>query len=139
MEEALKRLGLGRVEGESIDNMLPSQFWTTASDPRTEPEKRLMVAVLEEAILLLAARVPAPSRRRRTVVDEASNWMASDDRSNLFAFASICDILGLDSDGVRQVVAALQEQCGHFRSLRLQAGRGRHRVKGVYQKRRCVG
>jgi hypothetical protein len=63
------------------------------------------------------------------VVREARRWFASEDRGSPFAFATICDILGLDSSCVRQALAGWSQRHRSFRRPRLQAGRGRHQVR----------
>ena len=64
------------------------------------PERRLMVAVLEDAIrtLLLARRTAVP--RKRLLRELA--WVESTSQTEPFAFESICDVLGLDSGYLRQ-------------------------------------
>ena len=62
-------------------------------------ERRLMLAVLEDAIrtLLLAKRSRIP--RKRAMSELA--WLESTDVSEPFAFESICDVLGIDSSYLR--------------------------------------
>lgn len=61
----------------------------------------LMLAVLEEA-----ARCIERGRRRRhpgarKLAAEAATWFRSDSREWPFAFASICDVIGLDVEAAR--------------------------------------
>jgi len=109
--------------------MLPAQFWCGLADPRTEPTKRLMVAVLEEAISVVVNRSSRGSDDHRAVVLEAERWFSSDDRTAPFAFGTICDVLGLDVGSVRETVAAWRSRQRLFARPRLQAGRGRHHVR----------
>jgi len=64
------------------------------------PERRLMLAVLEDAIrtLLLARRTAVP--RKRLLRELA--WVESTSQAEPFAFESICDVLGLDPGYLRQ-------------------------------------
>jgi hypothetical protein len=124
----LKRIEYDDAAGSGDDTLLPSQFWSMLADPRSEPEKRLMVAVLEEAISVVVNGA-ARDDERRAVVREADRWFASDDRANPFAFASICDVLDLDAGQVRQALSGWQCRQRLFRRPRLQAGRGRHQVR----------
>ena len=122
-----------RVEDDApgtADTLLPAQFWSAIADPRSEPEKRLMVAVLEEAIGLVVNGAARGNGERSALVREAERWMESDDQSAPFAFASICDVLGLDANRVRQALVAWRGRRRVFRRPRLQAGRGRHLVRG---------
>jgi hypothetical protein len=111
------------------DTMLPAQFWDALADPRSEPEKRLMIAVLEEAMSLLVNDAHGSGEDRRALVLEAERWFASDDRSAPFAFASICDVLGLEIGRVREVLAGWRRRRRVFRRPRFQSGRGRHQVR----------
>ena len=111
--------------GGGDDTLLPSQFWAGLADPRSEPEKRLLVAVLEEAIALV---VNGGAGDGGAAVREAERWFASDDHAGPFAFASVCDVLELDAGRVRQALAGWQRR-RQFRRPRLQAGRGRHQVR----------
>jgi hypothetical protein len=126
--------GADRDAGGSDDTVLPSQFWGIASDPRTEPEKRLMIAVLEEAISLVVNGC-AGGDDRASAVRDAERWFASEDHRSTFAFVTICDILGLDVGRVRDIVASWQRRQRLFRRPRLQAGRGRHQVRGRDRRR----
>lgn len=128
-QQALKRVEDDDAPGSGGDTLLPVQFWTALADPRAEPEKRLMVAVLEEAIAVIVNDPHGRDEDRRSVVREAKRWLASDDRSAPFAFATICDVLGLDMGRVRHAIAAWSERQSAFRRPRLQAGRGRHQVR----------
>lgn len=110
------------------DVVLPAQFWPPPSDARAEPEKRLMLAVLEDALGLLLLDARAPAKHRRAAVREATHWLNSDDRSRPFAFAAICDLLGLEAGRVRHAIAAMRSRPAAFIRKRFQAGRGRHRV-----------
>jgi hypothetical protein len=124
----LKRLDLDDSTAEGDDTLLPSQFWAGLADPRTEPERRLMVAVLEEAISVLLHANDDPGEDRRGLVREAERWFASDDCNAPFAFGTICDVLDLDIGCVRQALDAWRRRRHAFRRPRLQAGRGRHQV-----------
>jgi hypothetical protein len=70
-----------------------------------EPERRLMLAVLIDAIHGYqrgreGRRVGAPGRAWRA----ERSWLRSEDRSSPFSFTNICDALGLDPGYVRRRV-----------------------------------
>ena len=62
-------------------------------------ERRLMLAVLEDAIrtLLLAKRSRITRKRAMSELE----WLQSTDVTEPFAFESICDVLGIDPSYVR--------------------------------------
>jgi hypothetical protein len=132
--------GLHRMDNDEAgggdDTILPAQFWTALADPRIEPEKRLMVAVLEDAVSLVVGRGGCGGDDPRAAVREALRWFASDCRATPFAFASICDVLDLDVDRLREAIHAAPHHRQLFRRPRLQAGRGRHQVRSGERSRR---
>jgi hypothetical protein len=65
------------------------------------PEKRLLLAVLSEAITTLRHTAGARTREGRRRFAETAAWFASDATDSPFAFASICDALGLDAAYLR--------------------------------------
>jgi hypothetical protein len=66
-----------------------------------EGERKLMQAVLSEAIVCLTGRAGA-ARERYQLAAEALRWVNSRDMSWPFAFESICDVLGVDADSLRR-------------------------------------
>lgn len=118
----------GADDGIADDTLLPSQFWSPASETHTEPEKRLIIAVLEDALSLLLNEACQPSKHRRGAVLEATRWLESNERSGPFAFASICDLLALDVARVRRAIRNLRSRRESYGRKRIQAGTGRHRV-----------
>ena len=65
------------------------------------PEKRLMVAVLNDALLTLARHCGAADYRAQKRVFEIDVWVASDDVEWPFSFVNVCDALHLDASRVR--------------------------------------
>lgn len=114
-----------------VEAILPPQFWSTASSGPGTAERRLMLAVLQDALLTVTRPAGGPASRSRHLADEAHRWFASDSRAHPFAFAAICDVLGLDVDYVRGAIRRLlaRAQSGPYR--RDYAGRGRHQVERV--------
>jgi len=71
-------------------------------DRRTlQPEQRLMLAVLEDALATLLGHGCARSCGRQRVVEEVDGWVNSDATDWPFAFVRICEGLGLDPDYLR--------------------------------------
>ncbi|TMA39085.1 MAG: hypothetical protein E6J79_04540 [Deltaproteobacteria bacterium] len=88
---------LADLEPEAL---LPPQFF--GSPPLTfQPEKRLMLAVLEQALATLGRCAHAPGGHGRHLVREVERWVASTDTRWPFAFQNICDTLGVDAGYIR--------------------------------------
>lgn len=67
-----------------------------------EPEKKLMLAVLEDAINCFRANVMAERGRRKRLFDETLDWFLHRGDDWLFSFESVCEILRLHPDYVRR-------------------------------------
>ena len=85
------------------DVLLPSQFFASMRKrvPQ-EPEYRLVVAVLEDAIDCFQKHLFSRDPKARHLFDDASEWIASDDRKWPYSFISICEILNLNPGYVRR-------------------------------------
>ncbi len=67
-----------------------------------EPEKKLMLAVLEDAIACFHKYLLARDARRRRMFHEAEVWIVEDSNEGLFSFENVCEVLGFDPSYVRQ-------------------------------------
>lgn len=82
--------------------LLPAQFTTGfRNDASLCPEKRLMLAVLEEAVADFQRYVAAPGREAQRVFRDAETWFESEDTAWPYSFANICQALGLEVTYVR--------------------------------------
>jgi hypothetical protein len=66
------------------------------------PERRLMIAVLEDAINCVTKYRFATDGRGRRLLDEEQQWLLSDETHWPYSFECICDVLDLDAHAVRQ-------------------------------------
>ena len=64
-------------------------------------ERRLLLAILEDAIRCFQTYLFARETRGRVLFREAEQWLASEDR-DLFSFETICEVLGIDPQQVRR-------------------------------------
>jgi hypothetical protein len=85
------------------DSLLPAQFFT-ALKQRSQAcgERRLMAAILEDAIDCFQKYLWAKDNRSRTLRQEAENWFLADDESWPFSFANVCQALDLEPDFLRR-------------------------------------
>ena len=67
-----------------------------------EPEKKLMLAVLEDAIYSFQANVMAERGRPKKLFNETVDWFMDQNDDWLFSFESVCEILRLHPDYVRR-------------------------------------
>lgn len=86
-----------------LDTLLFDAFHQTVrSITFLHAEKRLMLAVLEDAVTCFTKYRRARDRKKRRPFDEAREWVLERESDWPFAFDNICDALGLDSDYLRQ-------------------------------------
>lgn len=82
--------------------VLPAQFFSPGGpDASLQPERRLMLAVLEEAVVEYQRCVGARDTRGRRLFAETARWFASDDVAWAFSFVNLCQALGLEAGCVR--------------------------------------
>lgn len=87
------------VEPETV---LPSQFFDRLQiDASLQPETRLMLAVLEDAVGTFQKYVHVQTRHGRRLFTEAEEWFTSDETDWPFAFTNVCNALSLDTDYIR--------------------------------------
>jgi len=68
---------------------------------RTQPECRLLWAVLQEGIETYMKYAGSISRRGRRLFADAERWIMEDDPTWLCSFVSICHVLELDPEYLR--------------------------------------
>ena len=86
--------------------ILPSQHLVARGRTVAEPQRRLMLAVLQTAVDDVAAggadeRAVAGDAR---AYHQALAYVDSRDRYWPFSFENICEAIGLDADGIRRMV-----------------------------------
>lgn len=87
------------------DIFLPSQFYGSGGLSRElEGEKRLMIAVLKDAVESLEKYRGATSGSGRSNYENAIAWVIDNETDWLFSFTNICDLLGFDPEYLRDVL-----------------------------------
>jgi hypothetical protein len=85
------------------DSLLSTHYFETLRRKTIlEPEKRLMLAILEDAINCFQDNLPAQSLRSRRLFEEAEEWIVEADGDWVFSFENICEALGFNPAYGRQ-------------------------------------
>ena len=85
------------------DTLLPAQYLDTMQ--RTtflEPEKRLMLAVLDDAINCYRENLFSQRGKDRRLFDEAEEWILTPGGDRAFSFDNVCESLGLNPEYLRR-------------------------------------
>ncbi len=124
--------------------LLPSQFYTRNRHLRVlEGERRLMLAILEDAVACFQKYAGATRPRSRRLFQEAEEWFMDEDNSWVFSFESICSVLDIDAEYFRrnlkkwkdELLAQPPEQRAKIGRVRLRAAR-RHKILPFVPRRR---
>jgi hypothetical protein len=75
-----------------------------------EPEKRLMLAVLEDAVSCFQDNVLAHSEKKRRISQEAEEWIRGEESDWFFSFENICEVFGINPEYVRQGLLRWKEK-----------------------------
>lgn len=88
----------------------------------SNPASRLMLAILEDAIVTFQRGLnsPLPGQRRR--FQEVDDWVASDDTDWPFSFENVCTALSLDADYIRAGLRRMKRDA-FAKELRYQRGK----------------
>jgi hypothetical protein len=87
------------------DVFLPSQFYGTGGLSRQlDGEKRLMIAILKDAVECLNKYRGARSSLGSSQYHNALEWVEDEGTEWLFSFNNICDLLGFDPGYLRKML-----------------------------------
>ena len=78
--------------------------------------KGLLIAIIEDAVVCLEGAKSGNAKTRMAAI-ETLRWVRSTDTSYAFSFESICDVLGLEVDGMRRKMLAIAtDECDRKRA-----------------------
>lgn len=98
------------------------RYFEIHRSPRLEPEKRLMLAVLQDALFCIQRYFRARDGRRQKSFWEAWQWFNEEGSDSIFAFENICESLGLEASYIRRglkLSEGLSGPCGRYKSAHL--------------------
>jgi hypothetical protein len=85
------------------DTLLPEQFLENYRRKTfMEPETRLMLAVLEDAVACYQKYVQAKDERGMELFRDAEAWIMQEDHAWLFSFDNICESFGINPEYMRE-------------------------------------
>lgn len=91
------------------DPLVSSQYLDTLrSKAVLQPEKKLMLAVLEDAITCCQKFHDAKAAKKKKLFNDAVEWMLAENIDWIFSFENICETLGLAPDYMRQGLLGAQ-------------------------------
>jgi hypothetical protein len=92
------------------DSLATAQFEDTIHRATPlEPEKKLLLAVLEDAVMCFQDNLFARERKKRQLFEETEEWIFTERSERLFAFEGLCHSLNLDPHYIRHGLRQWQE------------------------------
>lgn len=84
------------------DAILPVQFFQTLrSKGCADGERRLMIAVLVDAVNCFMKQIHATDPVARQLFEDAEAWITAEDRTWFFSFDNVCGALDLNPEYIR--------------------------------------
>jgi hypothetical protein len=103
---------MSRVPSSDVpDTLLPVQFFTRTALSDT-PEKRLIFAVLMDAIMQL-------QRGDASSVADAGGWIRDEIEGAPITFSDACEVLGLEAQGFGRALLSWHAQSGLVAGIRV--------------------
>lgn len=85
------------------DIITPEQFYEgNRDDSSIRPVKRLMLAVLEDALRSFQNNATATAGPRRRLFVEAEEWLCGGGGEGPFSFETVCETLGIEPEFLRK-------------------------------------
>ena len=93
------------------DTLLSAQYFDNLRRKTIlEPEKALILAVLEDAINCFQDNVLAESGKAKKLFDEAEEWVFDEGGEWIFSFRNVCEHLGFNPEYVRRGLLRWKEK-----------------------------
>ena len=97
------------------DTLLTEQYAETfRRKTQLEPEKKLSLTVLEDALTCYQKYILAKDQRGTTLFQEAEEWIMEKDSDWFFSFNNICEVLDFNPDYVRQGLGGARIRSGRL-------------------------
>jgi hypothetical protein len=96
------------------DTLLSAQYFDNLRRKTYfEPEKRLMLAMLQDAINTYRDKFHAQSRKGKRLFAETESWVVESNGDWIFSFNNVCEALSLNPEYVRQGLVRWKEKLRH--------------------------
>jgi len=82
--------------------LTPGQYYDERRDDSAlRPIKRLMLAILEDALICLRNHANAKNRKHQLMYREAEQWLCREGGNAPFSFGMVCETLGIEPNYLR--------------------------------------
>jgi hypothetical protein len=106
-----ERSGLSRAYFFQPDTILPFQYAELLRRKTyLEGEKRLIFAVLEDAVSCFQRHCAARDKKGRELFREAEAWIMNENDDQVFSFSNVCESLGINPEYLRRGLMKWKEK-----------------------------
>lgn len=92
------------------DILIESQYQSTYRRRfHLDPERVLMLAVLQDAVVCFQEHVRATCKRKQAMHRDAEEWILNRDQIYPFSFENVCEALGYDAEYLRKGLSRWKE------------------------------
>ena len=93
------------------DTLLSAQYFDNLRRKTYfEPEKRLMLAILQDAVNCYRDKVQTQNRKGKRLFAETESWVVESNGNWIFSFDNVCEALSLNPEYVRQGLSRWKEK-----------------------------
>jgi hypothetical protein len=92
------------------DTLITDQYLSGHKSKQLDPGKRLMLAVLQDAIFCYQENVLARDAKKQALFREAEDWIMAESRDWVFSFENVCEALDLSPEYVRAGLLRFKEK-----------------------------
>lgn len=93
------------------DTLIPEQFFASLRERQyKQGEKRLLLAILEDAVHHFQAYLFSGKRRDKRLFKEAEDWLMSQENEWVFSCVNICNILDINPGYLQNGLKAWKEK-----------------------------
>lgn len=119
------------------DTLLQAEYMDDLRRSQLDPEKRLMLAILQDSVACYRRNMSTRLGKRRRLFQEVESWIEDSEDDSLFSFANICETLGINPDYLRRGLCRESDSDAlvpGIRYLRLETSsrrRSRRKTRGI--------
>jgi hypothetical protein len=93
------------------DSLVNSEYFNSIRRSTVlEPEKSLMLAILEDAVGCFQGYIDSQNPKGKKLFEEARDWIFDRNDEWIFSFNNICEVFGQDPDYLRMGLLKWQER-----------------------------
>lgn len=92
------------------DIIASHRYQNVFQNRQISPEKRLILAILDDAVQAFVATIKPRNHKERREFEEAQTWIMEKNSNWIFSFDSVCSELALDPDYLRSGLQKLKAE-----------------------------